>query len=349
LFSVAHTLDFPNEGDYDLTMLADLKTLEENRQTKSTSVELALSGLLVIIILAVSTSTVVARQVGCPMEWMLAEFQDPKLNQAPEANPPAWDNQAQSSQTPTSGATSPTSSTAKQFFKDILHDQKGIWTSPLRVKKKDARWLVPFAAVTGALIATDRKSSAEASESKDHIEDSRDFSTLGSGYATFGAAGTMYLVGHLTHNDRLAETGLLGTEALINSSIVVMGLKLATGRERPESNQGQGRFLHGGQSFPSGHTITTWALATVIAEKYRDQPLIRFGAYGLAAAVGLSRFSGRNHFLSDVAVGGTLGYLIGHYTVRHHNPAHPGHAFPAIQPYFNQATRTYGLAGSLIF
>jgi membrane-associated phospholipid phosphatase len=38
-------------------------------------------------------------------------------------------------------------------------------------------------------------------------------------------------------------------------------------------------------------------------------------SYGLAAAVGLSRITGSEHFVSDVFVGGVLGYSIGRFAV----------------------------------
>src|SRR5579864_6083979 len=41
---------------------------------------------------------------------------------------------------------------AKQCFKDLLNDQKGIWTSPFRIKPHDAEWLLPFAAATAVTI-----------------------------------------------------------------------------------------------------------------------------------------------------------------------------------------------------
>jgi hypothetical protein len=30
------------------------------------------------------------------------------------------------------------------FFKNILRDQKAIWTSPMHLRAKDARWLAPL-------------------------------------------------------------------------------------------------------------------------------------------------------------------------------------------------------------
>jgi membrane-associated phospholipid phosphatase len=116
---------------------------------------------------------------------------------------------------------------------------------------------------------------------------------------------------------------LLGAEALIDSSIVVTALKTASQRQRPSEDHSSGEFFEGGSSFPSGHAISAWSLATVIAQEYgHHRPLVQIGAYGLATAVSLSRYTGRNHFLSDVLVGSAIGYGIGRYVYhKHHDPA----------------------------
>ena len=51
-------------------------------------------------------------------------------------------------------------------------------------------------------------------------------------------------------------------------------------------------------------------------------PLVCFvliAAYGLATGVSLTRVMGQEHFPSDVLVGSSLGWLIGHNVVRHHH------------------------------
>jgi hypothetical protein len=211
------------------------------------------------------------------------------------------------------------SSLLSRLFKRLLDDEKTIWTSPSRVKREQIKWIVPFAAITAVMISTDNRAVVKLGSSQDLSEDSRDLSSLGSGFVTFGAAGSIYVVGKLTHNERATETGVLGIEALIHSSIVANVLKLATERERPNTPHGNGSFWDGGKSFPSGHATVIWALSTVVAEEYSNKPLIRFGAYAVAAAVAAARFTGQNHFPSDVVVGSTLGYLIGRYIVKRHS------------------------------
>jgi membrane-associated phospholipid phosphatase len=135
----------------------------------------------------------------------------------------------------------------------------------------------------------------------------------------------------------LEKRGLLAGEALIDSAIVVTALKGVSQRKRPLSGGDAGEFWDGGQSFPSGHAITAWTLATVVANEYRDHRAVQITAYGLASLVSIARFTGQNHFLSDALVGSALGYGIGRYVYsRHHDPALDGqttrHAHSKLMP-----------------
>ena len=211
-----------------------------------------------------------------------------------------------------------------QCLKDIGHDQAGIWTSPLRVSPKDAFWLVPFAAGTAVALHYDAQAQQNLGIDKSRIDTSNIISGFGSPYATLGGAAGLYFLGLGTHNEHLAETGRLGAEAVADASLVVEALKLATNRQRPNEGNGQGDFWpHGTRSyghdgaFPSGHPAASFALARVIASEYPSKP-VQLAAYAFALAIGASRVTARQHFPSDVLVGGTFGYLIGGYVVRHH-------------------------------
>src|SRR5215813_9718740 len=234
-----------------------------------------------------------------------------------------------------------------QCLKDIAHDQAGIWTSPLRLKSRDAIWLIPFAAGTGIALHYDAEAQQELGVDKTRIDASSTFSDVGHYGSIAGTAG-MYLLGAATHNDRLAETGRLGEEAIVNSLIVAEALKLATNRERPNEGNGQGGFWpHGTRSyetdgsFPSAHAAASFALARVIAYEYPSKP-IQVAAYAFALAISTSRVTAREHFPSDVFVGGTFGYLIGGYVVHHHATG-DGASSVFISPLMNQSTRAYGL------
>lgn len=252
----------------------------------------------------------------------------------------------------------PSPSLERRFFTNILRDQRAIWTSPFNIGRGDAKWLAPLGLSTAALIATDRHSAGEIGDNQNRLRISRDVSRGGDIYTTGGIAATFYLIGRATKNQRARETGLLGAEALIDGGIVSTALKAITQRPRPRVDDASGEFFDRGNSFPSGHAVSAWSLATVVAYEYGEhRPLVRFGAYGLATAVSISRYTGRNHFLSDVLVGSAIGYGIGRYVYRtHHDTAldtDEGEAkskgthsklIPLTSPLFSPASRSYGLA-----
>ena len=70
--------------------------------------------------------------------------------------------------------------------------------------------------------------------------------------------------------------------------------------------------------------MAAWSLATIVANEYRGRPMVQIAAYSLATSVGVSRFTGRNHFLSDVVVGSAIGYGIGRYVYHQHHDPKPG-------------------------
>lgn len=274
--------------------------------------------------------------------------------QAPSASPLPT---AQATPTPIP-QTQPSPTLESRFFANILRDQRAIWTSPFALKWGAAKWLAPLGFATAALIATDRRTSGELVENGDdqtRLRISRDISQGGEVYTTGAIAAAFYLAGRAEHNARARETGLLGAEALIDGGLVTEALKLVTQRPRPPFDQGRGDFRDDGDSFPSGHATSAWALATVIANEYKHHRFIQIGAYSLAAAVSVSRYTGRNHFLSDVLAGSAIGYGIGRYVYRtHHDPSLDtdngatginkfSKLMPFISPRFSPAARTYGL------
>ncbi len=240
-----------------------------------------------------------------------------------------------------------------QCLKDIGHDQAGIWTSPLRISSRDALWLVPFAAGTGVALHYDAQAQQNLGIDKSRIDASNTISGFGSSYVLLGGAAGFYFLGLGTHKQHLAETGRLGAEAVLDSFLVVEALKLATNRERPNEGNGQGGFwphstrsyeLDG--SFPSGHATETFALARVIASEYPSKP-VQVAAYAFALAISASRVTARQHFPSDVLVGGTFGYLIGGYVVRHHAAGNEESAL-FMAPIMEQSTRTFGLRVDIV-
>jgi membrane-associated phospholipid phosphatase len=149
----------------------------------------------------------------------------------------------------------------------------------------------------------------------------------------------MYGAGRLAHNERLAQVGLYGTEALAVGAVTGTLLKDTFGRARPfvdtvAPNPNDWQLLrgfHAGESyrsFPSGHSTAAFAAAAAVsAETSRWWPqLTYFGIgpllYGGATAVGLSRMYNNRHWASDVITGAMIGTFAGTKVVRY-NRAHP--------------------------
>jgi len=78
------------------------------------------------------------------------------------------------------------------FMKHLVLDQRQFWTSPFRLNREDAKFLVPFAAFTGALIAGDSWISRQIPTSQ--INRSKTISDYAT-YSLIGAAGASYLWG----------------------------------------------------------------------------------------------------------------------------------------------------------
>ena len=101
-------------------------------------------------------------------------------------------------------------------------------------------------------------------------------------YTLVPVIGGLFLSGVLTKQPKLRETGLLAGEALVDALIVSEVLKVATGRQHPLEGNGGGHFFHGSDSFPSGHTIESFALASAIAHQYQDKKAVVVLSYGFA-------------------------------------------------------------------
>jgi len=204
----------------------------------------------------------------------------------------------------------------------ILKDQKAIWTSPLRLKPYDLRWLVPLAAATGVGIATDHHTMRSVvSHDVDFNQANIDASNVITG-GLLGAPIALYGLGYLKHNPHAQEAGILAGEAILDGLVVEQGLKLATWRERPGQDNARGLFFQGragtDSSFPSSHSVLTWSSAAVLASEYPSR-WTQVGVYSLATGVSLTRVLGQEHFPTDVLVGSAAGWLVGHYVYRAHH------------------------------
>ena len=203
------------------------------------------------------------------------------------------------------------------LVRNIVLDQKAIWTSPSRLRWADGSWLFPVGAVTAGFFLSDRSAVRALSNDPNHVRRYKSLSNYGLA-SLVGAGGGLYLWSKISHDDHQRETGILAAEAAINGLAVNTMFKYAWGRERPYQDTGRGRFFQGGTSFASDHAVAAWSIASVIAHEYPG-PLTKFTVYGMAAAVSASRVMGKQHAPSDVVVGSLIGWLIGRQVYRRHH------------------------------
>src|SRR5256714_1757851 len=100
-------------------------------------------------------------------------------------------------QTPSaSPSPSPKSSSSsaleKDFFKNILRDQKAIWTAPFHLHRRDARYLAPLGLGTAALFATDQKTGDEIAEPTRPLNASHITSHAGPAYGVRAVTAIFY-------------------------------------------------------------------------------------------------------------------------------------------------------------
>jgi undecaprenyl-diphosphatase len=125
-------------------------------------------------------------------------------------------------------------------------------------------------------------------------------------FVAIGAVGDIRARRHFPCAAATAAVGTFGAGALS------MALKDSFDRPRPEF-AGVGVDPVGSTpsdpSFPSGHTLTAFAAAAVIASYH---PRLRWPVFALAALVGLSRMYLGVHFWLDVVAGAALGLAVGY-------------------------------------
>jgi membrane-associated phospholipid phosphatase len=166
----------------------------------------------------------------------------------------------------------------------------------------------------------------------------------------------LYTYGRLAKNERAADLGLHGTEALAVGALTGTFLKGVFGRERPyvkrdprDYKLGRGFGKERYRSFPSGHTIAAFAAAAAVTSETRrwwkgSDWVIGPVLYGGAALTGASRMYHNRHWASDVVMGAAIGTMAGLKVVRYSH-AHPNNA---IDRWLLGATVRQNAAGSVV-
>ncbi len=219
------------------------------------------------------------------------------------------------------------------FFKD----EAEMWTAPFHLDWKNLAIFSTVLIGAGVLVANDESiyENFKLYQSRNPWVDkmSPKVTMLGDWGVDCGIAGLFFLGGLLLKDQKARDTGLMAWETLLHTGILVQVVKHLAGRQRPAVENGidywygpaaffkrytQGSFSRY-DSFFSGHTVSVWGLATVIAENYKSHLWVPITCYGLATLTGLSRLTEDAHWLSDVFLGAVIGYAVGKMVVRNQN------------------------------
>lgn len=121
-------------------------------------------------------------------------------------------------------------------------------------------------------------------------------------------AGLMYAGGLGFGDEKLYETSKTLLNALAINGATTLVLKLAARTESPNGDE---------NGWPSGHTSSSFTLATVMYKTYG--PLVGVPLFAFAGYVGYERIDARNHDFSDVISGMLIGIVIGHAVAENHD------------------------------
>lgn len=149
---------------------------------------------------------------------------------------------------------------------------------------------------------------------------SKGVANLGDGAVDGALIAASYAAGSLAGDEKLSGTALLAGKSFLIANAAGTVMKIAIGRSRPYTGRGDMSFRPFSfktptTSFPSGHTVSAFSVASVFASRY-DGGAAPAVAYGLASLVAVQRVYSRRHWLSDVAAGAFIGTYVGRRVAR---------------------------------
>ena len=164
---------------------------------------------------------------------------------------------------------------------------------------------------------------------------------FGEEYFILPTVALTYAVGAIGDDCRLKNMSLAALQSFVYAEVASAGLKVLTCRLRPSEVNSQQPKANGQQpkangqqstvnsqtwlgpfksfkstSFPSGHAMRSFALATTVAGFYPEKKWVGIVSYSLATMTSLGRVVSKEHWASDVIVGAALGYFIGRGVVK---------------------------------
>jgi len=212
----------------------------------------------------------------------------------------------------------------------FLHDEKDMWLFPVKLAE-GKHWLPTAIIVGGTAVFIKEDPPLERKVRQTDIF--TDYNKVLTSSVTGGLIAVVpagfYAVSLLRHDSYGQSTSLLAGEAVANDAVLMIALKAITQRARPSEFPPNGAyndtffatrnsFFGNGSSFPSGHAMMSFSVATVFAQRYKQHKWVPYVAYALATAISFSRVTTGAHFPSDVFIGAATGFAIARFDVLRH-------------------------------
>jgi len=134
------------------------------------------------------------------------------------------------------------------------------------------------------------------------------FYTVGGPGFHFAATGLWYGLAAADKDDLNRQRAWTMMTALSITGATTLGLKFIDADRQPNEKHGM--------AWPSGHTASSFTVASVLDEFYGPQ--IGIPAYAAAGFVGYRMMASGDHWASDVVFGGVLGWIVGHSVAGRH-------------------------------
>jgi len=110
------------------------------------------------------------------------------------------------------------------------------------------------------------------------------------------------LVGIKAKNHWFDQTKNIAITGIV-TTLIVLPLKIGIGKQRPDDSNSH--------SFPSGHTATSFAGATILYQEFKDSnPVLAYSGFVFATSTGGLRIMNNKHWISDVLAGAGIGILV---------------------------------------
>ena len=212
----------------------------------------------------------------------------------------------------------------RRLPRDFAHDQKLTWVEFPGQMAHGRHW-IPVLATAGIAAGLLYADPHVMNYFRSHENNLSDLNSTFSSEISAGEIAAvpvgLLLAGYLRHDPYEESTAWLCADAYGDSAIPPLVIKAIARRQRPSEVAPLTPFgdeffkdsWYKGSSFPSGHSAAAFSVAAVVGHRYRNHIWVPLLAYSMAGVISLSRITGKEHFPSDVIVGGVIGWTTAEY------------------------------------